>query len=323
MKPYKPYILISLLIGTLWALGQAAWRDVTVAPGGGGDTLWANLPTGTASLNNSSATNVVIDGGMPLPDNGNYGILNVLNDGTNIFYIQPNGGIFSGRGVPTWSPDNNDGIIMARVVSLGDAPSSGSHFVIYGDPSQSYLADVSWFETADPNIPLAAISVTAAPTNSSDSLSWTMTASPGNSTLELVRNSQYLLKYFPDATPDQVPYLWNTLNVITNTMFEFKNASTNIYTIGPDGMATAFGGLSSKAANNPIAISSTGWTNSLGKQAVVTLTATSATWIKYNNAGAAIATNATTFTGNSEIILQPSGAFHVTAGSVIGVANPF
>jgi len=83
------------------------------------------------------------------------------------------------------------------------------------------------------------------------------------------------------------------------------------------------GGFASFSTDSAIAISTTGWTNTFGKNAVVRFDGTAMTYTVYNNAGTPIYTN-TVALGHSTELLQASGKIIITAGTgVSGVASPF
>lgn len=101
------------------------------------------------------------------------------------------------------------------------------------------------------------------------------------------------------------------------------NNGATVFNVVASGLTTASAGFSSLATDTSVAISTTGWTNSFAKNAIVRFDGTAMTYTVYDNAGTSIYTNAVSL-GHSLEILQPSGKIIITAGTgVTGIAAPF
>jgi hypothetical protein len=84
------------------------------------------------------------------------------------------------------------------------------------------------------------------------------------------------------------------------------------------------GGIASFATDTAVPIAVTGWTNTFGKNAVVYVNGTAATYTIQNNASTLVRTNSIAVGNTSTAILQPNGKLVITGGSAIsGSAVPF
>lgn len=120
-----------------------------------------------------------------------------------------------------------------------------------------------------------------------------------------------LQPYMADGTS---PYQLDTkLTHTTGNLISVLNHSTNKFNITFNGVANAVGGFSSIATDTG-AISTTGWTNSLGKDADVAFDATTLIYKLADNAGAWWYTNSVAV-GQGFIHLQPGGKFVLVSGS--------
>ncbi len=264
-------------------------------PGGGGDTIWTNKSGVIESL--------VTPG---------------------YFAIQTNGCIVIGTNTTTvWGAPLTETLMKINDISKGDADNTEIFVAVSSEGTFDDMGSLDIIvKTNNVQFNLA---VDISGVGPAFTASVSKSAGGGVSSVGLLDYNNQTAWLIRPTEPDGsvVEYINTTVTHTFGNLSEKSNNGSLVNSVRFDGMTTASGGFSSLSTNAPVPITATGWTNSFGKSAVVSLTATAATWTKKNNAGSLISTNATVFSGDSELYIQSGGSFQVTAGTVAGVANPF
>lgn len=305
-----------------WTIVGAKIRGAA-AGGGGGDTIWTNN-AGLIELIGS--TNVIFNpavvdaadavvlsiGSSNVLSTPGARLLALMNESTDALTILPSGAVRIGNAA-TSGYDDTPGILLN-----GNMIDDQASFEFRSDSLDAN--DFSRLQSGNGGTTTNANSTLILESGNADDYTYLRLktgVADNQATSGLFMggagNYVYIRPWVADGL---TPNILDTAAAHTSgNLLEVKNGGTNVITGTWDGVVNAVGGFGSTANDTAVTIASTGWTNTLGKNAQVMMDGVALVYKVADAAGTFWYTNGTALAG-AEFTLQTGGKFIITSGTL-------